>query len=106
MDTDFVLCLSIFQRLLTDATIVSNYLQSKDLDIARAVELVKALIVYLTRDGILYDVWEQATELTAKIDIAPPLELRRRGCRKDANQTVWTIRNVFSAKSSGCSLMS
>ena len=53
MDTDFVVCLCIFQRLLTKHAIVSNYLQSKDLDIARGVELVKALKVDLIRNGFL-----------------------------------------------------
>ena len=40
--------------------------------------------------GYFDDVWEQETELTAKLDIAHPLERRRRRCREDANRTVWT----------------
>ena len=90
LDTDFVVCLSIFQRLLTKAAIVSNYLQSKDLDISRAVELVKALKVDLLRDGFFEDIWGESTKLTKKFNIAPPLERRHHRCREDANQTVWT----------------
>ena len=90
MDTDFVVCLCIFQWLLTKAAIVSNYLQSKDLDIARAVELVKALKVDLLRYGFFDEVWEESTKLTRKFDIAPPLVRHRRRCREDANQKMWT----------------
>ena len=63
---------------------------------------MKALKVGLTRDGFFDDVGEQATELTARFDITVDVErMPTKQCGRGL-----TMRNVFSARFSGCLLIS
>ena len=66
----------------------ANYLQSKEIDTAKAVELIAALKTNLMREDLFEEVWIRVVQLITKHDIAPPIERRRRRCREDSNQRI------------------
>ena len=78
MDTDLVLCLVIFQHILRKASLVANYLQAKETDIARAVNFISALKDDQQRDGFFNDLWGTVKPLIERFGIQPPVERRRR----------------------------
>ena len=69
---------------------MANYLQAKEIDVARAVNLISALKDYLQRDGFFNDIWGIVKPLIERFGIQPPIERRRRRCREDANEKAWT----------------
>ena len=88
IDTDFIVCLVLFQNILRKCSIASNYLQSVDMD--RAVDLINALRESLAAPELFDEVWQNAKTMTDTHEIAAPLEIRRRRCRQDSNQHTWT----------------
>ena len=66
----------------------ANYLQSKEMDTAKAVELIAALKASLVREDLFEEVWIRVVQVITKYDIAPPIERRRRRCREDSNQRI------------------
>ena len=90
VNTDVFVNLVLFQDLLRKPSIAANYLQSKEMDTAKAMELITALKTNLTRDDLFEEVWVRVVQLIAKHDIAPPNERRHRRCREDSNQHIWT----------------
>ena len=93
IDTDFIVCLVLFQNILRKCSIAANYLQSTDIDTSKAVELIDALRESLNSPELFEDIWQNATTLTNAHEIASPLEIRRRRCRKDPNLHMWTKRD-------------
>ena len=91
MDTDFVVCVVIFQHILRKASIAANYLQDKEIDVARAVNLISSLKDDLQRKEFFNDIWGIVKRLIERFGIQPPVERRRRRCRKDANEIAWTM---------------
>ena len=90
VDTDFIVNLVLFQDILRKSSMTANYLQSKEMDTAKAVELISALKANLMREDLFEEVWIRVVQLITKHDIAPPIERRRRSCREDSNQRIWT----------------
>ena len=93
IDTDFVVCLVLFQNVIRKCSVAANYLQSTEMDTSTAVELVTALKDALSTPELFGEIWTTATALTQAHDIAAPLQIRRRQCRADANQHTWTRRD-------------
>ena len=89
-DSEFIICLVLFQIILRKSSIVANYLQSKDMDVSRSVELIKALKHDLLKTTLFDEVWNQAQEVIARFEIELPLEHCLRMCRQDADERVWT----------------
>ena len=89
IDTDFIICLVLFQNILRKCSIAANYLQNTNIDTSKAVELIDAL-----RESELFeDIWQNATTLTNAHEIPVPPEIRRRRCRKDPNLHMWTKKD-------------
>ena len=94
MDTDFVVCLVTShqgRQQKRKASLVANYLQSKEIDVARAVNLISALKDDLQRDGLFNDIWDTCQPLIERFGIQPPVERRRRRCREDTKEKAWTM---------------
>ena len=91
MDTDFVVCLVIFQHILRKASLVANYLHGKEIDVARGMNLISALKDDLQRDGLFNDIWDTCQPLIERFGIQPPVERRRRRCREDTKEKAWTM---------------
>ena len=83
IDTDYIVCLVLFQNFLRNCNFAANYLQSTDIDTSKAVEFIDALRESLDSPELFDDIWQNATTLTNAHEIAAPLEIRRRRCRKD-----------------------
>ena len=90
VDTDFIVNLVLFHDILRKSSVTENYLQSKEMDTAKAVELITALKANLQREYLFEEVWIRVVQLIKKHDIASPIEHRRRRCREDSNQRIWT----------------
>ena len=69
---------------------MANYLQAKEIDVARAVNLISPLKDDLQRNGFFNDIWGIVNPLIERFGIQPPVERRRRRCREDANKKAWT----------------
>ena len=91
MDTDFVVCLLIFQHILRKASIVANYLQDKEIDVARAVNSISSLKDDLQRKELFNDIWGIVKRMIERFGFQPPVERRRRRCREAANEIAWTM---------------
>ena len=83
IDTDFVVCLVLFQNVLRKCSVAANYLQSTEMDTSTAVELVTALKDALSTPELFDDIWTTATALTQVHDIAAPLQIRRQPAHLD-----------------------
>ena len=57
INTDFIVCLVLFQNILRKCSIAANYLQSKDIDTSKAVELIVALRKSLNSPELFEDIW-------------------------------------------------
>ena len=90
IDTDFIVCLVLFQNILRKCSIAADYLQCVDMDTSKAVELINAVRESLAAPELFDNVWQNAKMLTDTHEIAAPLEIRRRRCRQDSNQHEWT----------------
>ena len=90
IDTDFIVCLVLFQNILRKCSIAANYLQSVDMDASRAVDLIIALRESLAAPELFDKVWQNAKTMTDTHEIAAPLEIRRRRCGQDSNQHTWS----------------
>ena len=64
----------------------ANYLQSKEMDTAKAVEFIAAL----KREYLFEEIWIRVVQLIKKYDIATPIKRRRKRCREDSNQRILT----------------
>lgn len=78
IDLQFILFLAIFKKLLGDAKLLSDMLQSSSLDLAKAVDLVEALISTsesYRSEQVFGDLWDTVLELAKQcnvsIDTAP-----------------------------------
>lgn len=73
INLQFIVFLAIFKKLLGDAKMLSNLLQSSSLDLAKAVDLVETLIdtfqSYKT-EQVFGDLWDTVLELAKQCDIS------------------------------------
>ena len=67
-----------------------NYLQSKEMGTAKAVELIAALKGRIKERILVRRSMDSFVQLIKMQDIVPPIELHRRRCREDSNQRIWT----------------
>ena len=88
IDTDFVVCLVLFQNVLRKSSVAANYLQSTEMDTSTAVELVTALKDALSTPELFDEIWTTATALTQAHDIASPPQIRHRQCRPTPTSTL------------------
>ena len=91
IDTDFIVCLVLFQNILRKCSIAANYLQSVDMDASRAVDLIIALRESLAAPELFDKVWQNAKTMMDTHEIAAPLEIRRAGVDK-------ILINIFGQK--------
>ena len=90
IDTDFVICLQLFRKVLTLASYSANYLQDKQMDIGIAIEHIDTLRMSLSKTDLFDEIWDTAKALVDEHEIPQPLEKRRRSCRYDTgNAKVW-----------------
>ena len=90
IDTDFVLCLVIFQHVLRKASLLANYLQDREIDTARAVNLISPLKDDLQREESFDDIWdiakplnilESSPQLNVAVEDAEKMQMKKHGQR-------------------------
>ena len=90
VDTDFVVCLSLFSNLLYKTSMVRDFLQRADIDLARSVEMVQVLKREVQSPELFENVWSRAFALISRLNIPAPIQRRRERCREDADERAWT----------------
>ncbi|KAK0142189.1 Zinc finger MYM-type protein 1 [Merluccius polli] len=73
IDFQFIVFLAIFKKLLGDAKLLSDMLQSSSLDLAKAVDLVEALISTFESyrsEQVFDDLWDTVLELAKQCDVS------------------------------------
>ena len=63
IDTDFVICLQLFRKVLTLSLYSANYLQDKHLDIGIAIDHIDTLRMSLSKTDLFDEIWETAKAL-------------------------------------------
>ncbi|KAI6657109.1 hypothetical protein LOD99_15895 [Oopsacas minuta] len=84
IDTDFVVCLQLFRKVLTQTSYSADYMQDKHMAISIAVNHIDALKISLSGEDILDEIWDTAKALLDEHAIPQPIEKHRRVCRDDA----------------------
>ncbi|XP_025761795.1 zinc finger MYM-type protein 1-like [Oreochromis niloticus] len=65
MDLNFVGCLALFRKVLSDSNMLSEMLQSKTVDLSKAINLVESLketMVYYRTESFFDDLWTDIVE--------------------------------------------
>uniref|UniRef100_A0A669BDB9 TTF-type domain-containing protein n=1 Tax=Oreochromis niloticus TaxID=8128 RepID=A0A669BDB9_ORENI len=73
MDLNFVGCLALFRKVLNDSNMLSEMLQSKTVDLSKAINLVESLketIVYYPTESFFDDLWTDILETCEKSGIS------------------------------------
>lgn len=73
MDLNFVGCLALFRKVLSDSNMLSEMLQSKTVDLSKAINLVESLketMVYYRTESFFDDLWTNIVETCEKSGIS------------------------------------
>ncbi|KAL3973698.1 hypothetical protein ACER0C_024905 [Sarotherodon galilaeus] len=73
MDLNFVGCLALFRKVLSDSNMLSEMLQSKTVDLSKAINLVESLketMVYYRTESFFDDLWTDIVETCEKSGIS------------------------------------
>ncbi|CAI5684850.1 zinc finger MYM-type protein 1-like [Oreochromis niloticus] len=73
MDLNFVGCLALFRKVLSDSNMLSEMLQSKTVDLSKAINLVESLketMVYYRTESFFDDLWTDIAETCEKSGIS------------------------------------
>ena len=84
IDSDFVVCLQLFRKVLTLTSYSANYMQDKQMDICIAVDHIDTLKLSLSGKDVFDEIWDTAKALIDEHEIPQPIEKRRRRCRDDS----------------------
>ena len=81
IDLNFVGCLVLFRKVLSDAKYLSDMLQSKTVDYAKAVELIEALketLLHYRCEASFDELWSEALDVCQKSSIDTTQRNRKR----------------------------
>ncbi|KAK0147428.1 Zinc finger MYM-type protein 1 [Merluccius polli] len=104
IDFQFIVFLAIFKKLLGDAKLLSDMLQSSSLDLAKAVDLVEALISTFESyrsEQVFDDLWDTVLELAKQCDVSIDTAPKRKRTLQSSKLKGYHVLSTVGSQETG-----